>query len=297
MVRHNNNSSKKYVSSQYLLAGLLFLLLLLFAFFYFFIASKLDDPVKVNSTEITTEEQTLEESQPSKFDEMEKAKIQEAVKDWASGIDGTYSVVVLDADGEVIDSIDPDQVYFAASIYKIYVAYAGYQQIDAGLVDPEELYINGNTRAECLDLMIRDSDSPCAEKLWNEYGKEKLTSELETYGIENTSMSGVTTTAEDAAILLLRVANGEGLSETSKAAYLDSMKYQDDLYRRGLPTGFDSLTVYNKVGWNELVEWHDAAIIELPDGRQLVVSVFTENVGYRKIAELGNTLETYLLSL
>ena len=140
--------------------------------------------------------------------------------------------------------------------------------------------------------MIRDSDSPCAEKLWNELGKEELTAQLEEYGILNTSMVNITTTAEDAALILGRIERGEGLSEASRLAYLDSMKTQDELYRRGLPNGFsDSVAVYNKVGWNEQKEWHDTAIVEFADGRKLIVSVFTEEVGFSTVATLGTAIE------
>jgi len=140
--------------------------------------------------------------------------------------------------------------------------------------------------------MIRESDSPCAEKLWNGLGKENLTQQLEEYGILNTSMSGISTTAKDVALILGRIESGEGLSEESRNAYLDSMKTQDALYRRGLPSGFsNSVIVYNKVGWNEDKEWHDSAIIELSGGRKIIVSVLTENVGSKKIGDLASELE------
>jgi beta-lactamase class A len=296
MVRYKSKGSKNYAKSQYFLAGLLIILLVIFALAYFVFDSTLDDTKDLDS-DTTTKQQIDEEPEQSSVIDFDDVELQKIVDDWVSTLEGNSSVVISDKDGVVLVSENPNQVYFAASIYKIYVAYAGYQQIDNGEVDPGEIYLNGNTRAECLDLMIRDSDSPCAEKLWNELGKETLTSQLETYGIENTSMSAVSTSANDSAILLSRIARGEGLSEASRAKYLDSMKDQDKLYRRGLPSGFDSLIVYNKVGWNELKEWHDVAIIELPDKRQLIVSVMSENVGFRKIAELGKSLETYLLSL
>jgi beta-lactamase class A len=296
MARYNNRNSKKYVKSQYLLAILLAVILVVASIGYFIFVYSSNSSDNENNN-VVPEQQAQQETQTVMLDEFKAGDFQEIIDDWVNSAGGNSSVVVADSEGEVLASVKPDQIYFAASIYKLYVAYAGYQQVDNGEVDPDENYLNGNTRSECLDLMIRDSDSPCAEKLWNELGKETLTAELETYGIENTSMSAVTTSASDAAILLTRIARGEGLSESSRAAYLDSMKEQDELYRRGLPSGFDSLTVYNKVGWNELVEWHDTAIIDIPDGRQVIVSVCTENVGYRKIAELGKSLETYLLSL
>lgn len=297
MASYKNNSSKKYVKSQYLLAGLLFLLFLVFSLIYFFIDSKLNEPETVETTEIISQQETSQEVVEIENENFNGNEIQLVLDAWLQTDGGDSSVVISDIDGNVLASENPEQIFFAASLYKLFVAYAGYQQLDSGVVDSDEIYINGYTREECLDLMIRDSDSPCGEKLWNELGKEELTNQLKTYGINNTSMSAITTTAQDTAIMLSRVANGEGLSDESKAAFLDSMKDQDQLYRRGLPSGFEVFTVYNKVGWNELVEWHDAAIIELLDGRQIVVTILSENVGFSKISDLGEVLETYLQTL
>jgi beta-lactamase class A len=246
-----------------------------------------------NTTEDSLPTQQLEPDSVSEFDAV---ALQNVINSWVESVSGIASVVVADENGNILAVHNPEQVYFAASIYKLYVAYAGYQQIDSGEVDRNEIYVNGFTRYECLDKMIRESDSPCAEKLWNELGKAELTAQLETYGIENTSMEGITTTASDAGVILARIARGEGLSEESRDSYLSSMKDQEAIYRRGLPSGFENLVVYNKVGWNEQKEWHDTAIVELPDARQLIVSVFTENVGSTNIVKLGTAIESSLVN-
>jgi beta-lactamase class A len=222
----------------------------------------------------------------------EPVALQDAVDTWVASLPAgsSASIVVTDSSGNSLASSSPDRIFFAASIYKLYVAYAGYQQVDQGLVDGRELYVDGNTRVECLDLMIRESDNPCAEKLWEELGKQLLTSQLKTYGIVNTSMVLTNTTAADVASMLGRIAHGEGLSAKSQSIYLESMKTQ--IYRDGLNAGFsDAVTVYNKVGFNEGVEYHDAAIIKLSDGRQAIISVMTENVGTTRIAELARAIE------
>jgi beta-lactamase class A len=296
MAWKQKNNPTIYKRSQIVLALLLFLLLCVVGVIFWFVMNKLNKETLVettvieqNSSVVQDDQQTDEEEKTSAFD---AAALQQAVDSWVTSVPGVKSVVVADTDDTLLAVHNKDQAYFTASLYKLYVAYAGYQQIDAGKVDPNEQYINGYTRLECLDVMIRDSYSPCAEKLWNELGKEELTTQLEGYGINNTSMSGLTTTAVDTSLILGRIVRGEGLSVESQTAYLDSMKDQDALYRRGLPSGFsDSVVVYNKVGWNELVEWHDTAIVEFQDGRKLLVSVLTEDVGFAKIAELGTVIE------
>jgi beta-lactamase class A len=295
MAWKKNNNPIKYKHSQMLLAFLLLGLLVVVGFIFWLVSNQLDKNQAAETTEITnTELNTQRAEETTTQNEFDSAELQSIIDNWVVEVGGTSSVVISDIDNNILAAHRSDEVYFAASIYKLYVAYAGYQQVDAGLVDPNELYVNGNTRAECLDLMIRDSDSPCAEKLWNEIGKIELNNQLKTYGIINTSMTGITTTAADAAIMLSRIERGEGLSDESRVAYLSSMKDQDALYRRGLPSGFSNAIVYNKVGWNELKEWHDTAIVEFPDGQKLIVSVFTENVGYSNISKLGSTIESAL---
>lgn len=242
-----------------------------------------------------TPEQASEEQPEIKTEQFDAQKLQKIVEDWASPKltdSSRASVVLMDEDGELLAGFKIESQYFGASIYKIFVAYEGYRQLDAELVNPNESYQGGRTRLECLDAMIRDSDSPCGEKLWDELGKENLTDILVSYGILNTSMTALSTTAEDAGKMLARISRGEGLTESSKQRYLSSMETQDALYRRGFPSGTSTaVTVFNKVGWNEQQEWHDVGIIETADGRRLIYAVMTENIGSKQIAQLAKEIE------
>lgn len=230
--------------------------------------------------------------------QFDAAVLQPIVDTWVAAQTGRAGVVVMDEAGGVLASHEPDGIFFGASLYKLYVAYYGYLQLDNAEIDPDEPYVGQRTRLECLDAMIRSSDSPCAETLWNELGKQVLTERLQASGIMNTNMTTITTTAADAAGILQRIIASDGeLSPSSQALYLDSLLTQDAIYRRGLPNGFsDAVAVYNKVGWNELVEWHDAAIVQLPDDRRVIVSVLTENVGTAGIRQLATSLELALVT-
>lgn len=221
--------------------------------------------------------------------EFDKAKLEAAVDGWVSIHNGTYGVTLMDKQGRVLASAGADQSFFAASIYKLYVAYVGYQKIDDKTYSLAEPYLGGYSRGKCLDMMIRESHSPCAEKMWAELGKEKLTEQLKSYGIKNTNMVGLTTTAHDAAVILARIERGEGLSSASRNAYLDSLLGQ--IYRSALPAGLTNAQVYNKVGFNGVVEYHDTAIVRLADGRSLIVSVLTRNVGTKNIAGLAQAIQ------
>lgn len=220
--------------------------------------------------------------------------LQPVVDQWVATHPGTYAVKITDTSGQSLAEIKGNQPFFTASIYKLYVAYIGYQAVDRGTYQLSDPYLSGYTRGKCLDAMIRDSYSPCGEKMWAELGKDNLTQKLKSYGLTGTSMTGLQTTANDAAIILANIATGKDLSPASQAAYLDSMKTQDDKYRRGLPSGIKDATVYNKVGWNLDQEWHDTAIVELPNGQKIIVSVFTDGVGFSNVAGLGTALQKAL---
>jgi beta-lactamase class A len=278
-----------------LLAAALAIVLLAIATLAGYFVTK-DKQVAVDTTLITDSTQQTEtdiKEQVPETHTFDSSELQEVVDAWAAGISGTASVVITDTDGVVLVTLNPDEIYFAASIYKLYVAYEGYRQVDAGKVDVNEIYLNNQTRKECLDLMIRESDSPCAEELWVEIGKQELTNILVSYGITNTSMTAISTTAADAANMLARIARGEGLSADSRNALLESMKNQ--IFRDSLNKGFsENVTIYNKIGFNEMVEYHDVAIVELQSGEQIIVSVLTEGVGTNNIANLATLLEEKL---
>jgi len=287
------NDSTKYRRSQFVLAVLLILLLATVGFVFWLVKKQLDEnrPIAISvidQIDISQEPTQNIVSEPKP--EFDPAKLQKVIDDWAANISGQASVVMADKDVNILASYNASQEYFTASIYKLYVAYFGYQQVDAKAVNPLEQYINGHTRAQCLDLMIRESDSPCAEILWAELGKQAQTNKLVDLGITKTSMEGLSTTATDAAIMLGLIVRGEGLSPESQTAYLQSMKTQ--IYRDTLNIGFSSdVTVYNKIGFNGLKEYHDTAIVEFKDGRKLIVSVLTSGVGTKKIVSLGSAIE------
>ncbi len=242
--------------------------------------------------------QTTPEPQPIEAEPAapvyDAAAIQAAVDTWVATQSGSASIVVSDpVSGAILATSNAEQAYFSASIYKLYVAYEGYRAIDSGDLDPTQAYLNGNTLAECLDIMIRESDSPCAEKLWAQLGKQQLTDILATYGLVGTDMTSLSTTASDVAIILERIAVGEGLRADSQSAMLDSM--QNQIFRDALNKGFSAnITVYNKIGFREMVEYHDTAIIELPSSERIVIAVFTERVGTTQIAALGAAIEVAL---
>lgn len=254
---------------------------------FFFDKQKAHSPSQPN-TEQTTE---LTESTTS---EPQLPNLQPVVDEFIASHAGSYAIRITDVNGNSLAEKSGDKSDDMASLYKLLVAYIGYQSIDNGTYALSEPYLNGYTRGECLDAMIRDSNSPCGEKMMAEIGGTTLNQKAKEYGLKNTSYGTLTTTPDDMAVLLAHIENGKDLSVQSRASYLDSMKTQDALYRRGLPSGFTSSTVYNKVGWRGVPEWHDVAIVELNNGQKIIVAVMTQGAGYANIANFGAALEKAL---
>ena len=95
--------------------------------------------------------------------------------------------------------------------------------------------------------------------------------------------------------MLKIIYGGDGLSDSSRSAFMESMKNQ--VYRDTLNKSFEqSAVVYNKIGFNELLEYHDTAIIEFSDGRALIVSILTSKVGTKNIVNLGTILQEVVSS-
>lgn len=218
-----------------------------------------------------------------------QADVQNALKLWAKKYAGKASVSIINTKtGETIASSDENKEYFTASIYKLYVAYAGAQDIDAGLKNPAEKFLGTYTRQDCIVRMIQYSDSPCAEKMLNEMGKATLNTRLKELGLTGTVMPRFTTTSHDSALVTRLIALGDGLSATQTKILRDAMAAQ--VYRTGLPQGFKNSKVEDKVGFYQ-VGYHDSANVTPQNGTTFTISVMTQNMGSREIAELARTLE------
>lgn len=248
---------------------------------------KMNLPTPVQNFLVSTP--LVHSQQSTKTPSYNRTELEGIVNSWAQKNKGTESVVVASLDGQVLASSNPDKTFFTASIYKLFVVYLAYQDVDAGLHSLDEPFLNDWTRGKCLDEAIRTSHSPCAEKLMSEIGRKNIQARLDAYGLTNTKIQGLQTSANDVSIILGRLGQGNDLSAASSQNLLDSMLGQQ--YRNGLAKGFSNAKVYNKVGFNDMAEYHDAGIVRLADGRQVIVTVLTSEVGVRSISQLASSLQ------
>jgi beta-lactamase class A len=240
---------------------------------------------------ITSQPATLEANNKK----VDPSEIKAVLDAWAKKYSGKASVVITDTQsGDLLANSNADKQYFTASMYKLYVAYLSSQDIDSGVHVASEPFLGTYSRQDCIVRMIQFSDSPCGEKMLNEMGKKQADARLITLGLTSTSMAGFKTTATDAAFVTRKVALGEGLSKDSARNLQEAMSEQ--MYRDALPTGFKNSKVADKVGFYE-TGYHDSANVTLKEGRTFTVSILSENMGSRQIAELARTLEPIFIKL
>lgn len=248
-----------------------------------------DSPTQQSSSDQSA---AIEESKPT----YTPVDLQPVVEAWDANQPATYGIVVYDMQSKTtIASLLPDQEFFAASLYKQFVAYLALLDIQNGDMNPDEILSGGFTRKECIDKMIRESHSPCGEAMMADMGQTRLNQRVAAMGMKGTYFNGIRTTAGDSALVLQYLAEGRDLNEENSAFLRDAMLTQDAKFKRGLQTGAPDAKWETKVGWNEDMNYHDIGIMTLPDGRVFVVAILGEGSGSSvPIANFANTIYTAL---
>lgn len=248
-------------------------------------------PTQSNAPQPTPPQEKPIESAP----QFEKINLQPTVDAWVAQQSGDYGIMVYDvANKAVIAEHRPDTSYFAASIYKLYVAYLALIDFQNGAQDPNEILLAGQTKKECVHKMIHSSDSPCAETLLSEMGHAAVSERLKTeFDLGQTSFPAFTTSAHDAERILVRLQAKTDLSAENTEFLLEAMRTQ--IYRTGLIAGMAQSTVADKIGFNSPENWHDTAIVTLPNDRVYIVSILGGGgVSSANIADFGRTIEQAL---
>ncbi len=264
--------------------------------------TKSDENLQQNVGE-DTQESAYESSDITEV-ELEKLDFQPVIDEWAKSTRGSKSVVIYDLDlNENVGEYNSEEEYLTASLYKLFVVYEGYLLVENGEWEMNtRAGVTGHTIGECLDLAIRESNSPCAETLREMIGEYKLDKIIkQNFGITHSDISGYMTTAEDVAKMMQIYYQHDDIKDMNliaqmKDSFLNQPITEYD-WRQGLPSGFNKANIYNKVGWeyNEAGYWemyHDAAIVEFPEeGRHFVVVVMTNNIAPEQIRQFGKMIE------
>lgn len=255
----------------WIVAGLLVVLVLLVGWLVFFKGQSVKHP---NSSETTNQGQDTPATKPP------VVHLQPTVDAWLAGQRADFGIVVYDpANQQVIAQHQPDKKYFAASLYKIFVAYLALVDFQNGTLNPDAMLVNGYSNKECVDKMIRESDSPCGEAMMARMGQDTLRERVRAMGMPNTIFAGITTTAHDTATILRYIVEMRDLNAENTTFLKDAMRVQEQRFRNGLAKGAPQATWETKVGWNETYNYHDIGIMTLPNGRQYVVAILSQGNG------------------
>lgn len=222
--------------------------------------------------------------------------LQNTVEKWAAGTTGQVAVEVYDLNyGRVAASYRANAVMSPKSLYKLFYVYDGYARISSGADDASQPYLGQTTLGHCLDIMIRNSDNPCAEAMLDDTARAGRVGELvRNFGLAQTKSNGLSTSAHDISLLLQRYWAHAGWSSTAWSSFLNSALNQPAYLRKGLPSGFQTATVYNKAGFGPNAGgyvYNDAAIVEFAGGRRYIVVVMTAGASQASLVKLGAALE------
>ena len=281
MCNYNSMIAYRYTSVRkrkrkkpFLFLGLMALALVSLGAWLLFYRHDKPNPAKTTQSSQTQQQTAKENPKP------ELVNLQPVVDAWLAKQSAEFGIVVYDpANKQIIASHNPDQKFFAASLYKLFVAYLALVDFQKGTQDPNQTLTQGFTRKQCVDKMIRESYSPCGEAMMADMGQETLRQRVSDMGIKNTIFAGITTTAQDSALILQYIVDGRDLTADNTAFLKDAMRVQDQKFRNGLAKGAPQATWETKVGWNEQYNYHDVGIMTLPGGRQYVVAILSHNNG------------------
>ena len=251
--------------------------------------------------------------------------LQSVVDEWVGSTGGQKGIIIYDLDlNEIVGEYQATESFRTASLYKLFVVYEGYLRLMRGeLNGDDEIGWYGDDITTCLDLAIRESNSSCAEPIWNLIGRYELDDIiLNDYQIEGADISSLYATPKAIMEIMKKfyeLWNDEvalqkysSMIERMKDSFLNQPIVNGYDWRQGLPRGIsDNINVYNKVGWQWSQEedgsnghweiYDDAAIISFPDywtdslgekhDRNFIVVVMTNNVRYQAIREFGTMIE------
>ena len=287
-----------------LVVGLLFLrpllVLVVLSLLYLGYTYQANQPTPTNEDQVQQLETGEENSKVPPFEPLAAQEIATAVELALADLAGEYSLVVYDPIyQQVIVEVEPDKQYFSASLYKLYLAFLVWQDVDQSVLALDQIILNhpvyGNRNLwQCLDIMVRISDSPCAEALLATYSYQELQSRLNDLGLVDIDVENFLVSARDMAKLIELIEAGQSLSAMANQHLLASMNLQ--IYRQGLQQVFSKSgsLVYNKVGYSPR-DWHDVGLVRLGgEGRPLVIALLTNQAGVARVAEAADTLNQLL---
>jgi len=210
-----------------------------------------------------------------------EARLREALGDEVEA----YSVVVKSLEDGRGALINPDKVFYAASLFKVAVMYEVFHQRSLGLLSfDEELLVTPYyagfdlgtlpvevcqtlSIGEALGYMMSISDNTSAVLLQDRVGSANINRSLEALGLTTTRLlpDDLPTTAADMALLMEMIALGKAVDAEASQEMVNLLVSEeiDNGLRAGVPE--DTLVAHKTGNWSNAT--HDAGIVYLPAGQ------------------------------
>ena len=240
--------------------------------------------------------------EPEEIEEVDpNVELNLLLTEWVADEPGEFGVVVQELGGlERRGESDSTVQFVSASTYKLYVSYILLQEIERGNLTYQSLTSLNRTLDDCFDSLLTYSWDVCAWPMGNLVGWDDLQARLVADGFVNTNINnynsagGFTgdkfTTAEDEALLMTRLYNGELLAAEETDYFLNLLLNQQ--WRERIPAGVpEGIEVADKPGWLYAYE-NDAAIVYGEDVDYVMV-VLSNNSSEARIADLSSKVYAY----
>lgn len=225
----------------------------------------------------------------------------------------SYSIYVKRLTDGSGASINQDDVYRAASLFKMYVMWEAMRQEALGILSLDQTmevtpyykaFDLGTDRVEvgdrvtvreALQLMMSISDTPTGVLLQDTVGFENINAALRALGIEDSGLfypnDEPVATARDVGVLLEAIAGGGTLPERSREMMKSLLLSEetDNGLRAGVP---ETVEVAHKTGLLDAAR-HDAGIVYL-DGAPYVLVVLSDRQSRTNLTEeISRTVYEY----
>jgi beta-lactamase class A len=239
------------------------------------------------------------------------AALTSAVQAAIAGAPGRTSVVVHNLQDGRYAAVNENEVYYAASLFKLGILLEAYRQRDAGTLDfskqltleqkyvdldlgtLEELGLKAGdliTVADAARAMVVVSDTPTAVLLQDTVGCTKADQTLVNLGITRTEFCNreLPATAADMTTLLEAVASGSGVSDASRLEMISLLS--KEYYRQGVFAGVPAGTfIAHKTGHYPTAT-HDVALVWGPSGPYVITVMTDQPSNWSIVAALSSAV-------
>jgi beta-lactamase class A len=233
---------------------------------------------------------------PSRYEPLpleEDTALEARLRDVLGDDADAYGIVVKSLEDGHGAVINPDKVFYAASLFKVAVLYEVFHQQSLGLLDfQEELLVTPYYASfdlgtlpvgvcesisieQALHAMTAFSDNTSAVLLQDRVGSANINASMEALGLTTTRLltDDLPTTAADMALLMEMIARGQAVDAEASQEMVNLLAGEelDNGLRAGVPQ--DTLVAHKTGNWSNAT--HDAGIVYVPDA-PYVIAILSE---------------------